>query len=60
MGCFGLTFFVVVEFLEELEQFLPVSPQDTLNLRWLLRVGNEDLASMSDGGLSFEVIGNQP
>ncbi len=38
-----LTFLVVVELLQELEQFVPVPPQYALYLWWLLRVGDEHL-----------------
>ncbi len=43
MRCNMRTFFIVVEVLQERQKFLLVAPQNRLDLRWLLRVRDEDL-----------------
>ena len=42
-----LTFFVIMEILEENQELILVPPQDGLNLRRLFRIGNKDLYSGS-------------
>jgi len=39
-----LTFFVIMEFFQEDQQFVPVPSQDTSDLSRLVRIGNEYLA----------------
>lgn len=38
------TLLIVVEILEELEEFVPISTQNILNLRRLLRIGHKHLS----------------
>lgn len=37
------TFFIIVEALQKIEKFILVPPEDSLDLRWFLRICDEHL-----------------